>query len=366
MSASPPAPHNGGHYNLMAEDTCLRVTGSDAESYLQRMTTASFTGSAGAVAIPTLYLTPKGRVIAPMVAWRTSEPVGFELQVPSSAVASVHEGLERLVIMEDVTLEGVEPAPFFWTLQSDPQGSPELTESLAGSDRSVRSDGGERLRTTLESHFGVVLPAEPFASAEVTVGGASVRVLVRPRASAWGLDLSGRSDDLPAVLEALANVDGLEAWDPVRADGARVRGGWPRFGNEVTEKTIPQEAGLDAWISFTKGCFVGQEVVSRMHHLGHPNKRLCRLRSATEMTPGAKIFDPESDKEIGWVTSVQSPPGSFSTDSAAPEGVAPRSVALGYIGWRHATEDRTVRVGTAGSEFGADLDVLSYPSSCLT
>lgn len=76
----------------------------------------------------------------------------------------------------------------------------------------------------------------------------------------------------------------LEAAGLLRADGAalevtRVLASWPRLGVEIDSKTLPQEAGFDKLngVSYTKGCYTGQETVARVHFRGHPNRWLCRL-----------------------------------------------------------------------------------------
>lgn len=316
--------------DLSERDACLRVTGADAVDYLHRMTTAGL--KADERAIPTLYLTPKGRVTAPLVAWKNDS--GFDLQVPRAALPAVKDGLERLVIMEDVALEVVDQR-FFATIQA-----------TVGT--------GERLRQALSSTLGIDLPVEPHASCSIEIEGRAVDALVRPRSDGWGLDVSGAVSDWEVLRSSLLSIEGLASWSEEEAEVARVSGGWPRFGLEVTDATIPQEAGLDAWVNFKKGCFVGQEVVSRMHHLGHPNKRLCRIRASEGLSAGDSILDPETDKEIGRLTSV-----------APLDDGSPQSVALGFVGWRHATADRSVRIEGASGRVDGSLEVLTFPNSCL-
>ncbi len=98
----------------------------------------------------------------------------------------------------------------------------------------------------------------------------------------------------------------------------RIRAGTPRWGHEIDKRVLPAEAGLDERaISFTKGCFPGQEPVARLRHRGHPNRRLRLLEiEAGELPPyDAEILDGE--KAVGRVT------------SAARDGA--RVLALGYV-----------------------------------
>jgi folate-binding protein YgfZ len=98
----------------------------------------------------------------------------------------------------------------------------------------------------------------------------------------------------------------------------RVEAGLPRYGVDVSEDHFPFEANLESAISYTKGCYVGQEVVARAHARGHANKRLCGLRlSGGPATAGAAIVA-ESRPDAGVVTS---------------SAVSPQlgAIALGYV-----------------------------------
>lgn len=90
---------------------------------------------------------------------------------------------------------------------------------------------------------------------------------------------------------------------------ARVEAGIPRWGIDMTEETLAHEAGLDALggISYTKGCYTGQETVARLHFRGHVNKLLRVIRAASPLTTGASILNATGDV-VGDVRSVASSP----------------------------------------------------------
>jgi tRNA-modifying protein YgfZ len=118
----------------------------------------------------------------------------------------------------------------------------------------------------------------------------------------------------------------LEATSADELEPLRIAAGTPAWGKELDETVLPAEAGLDeTHISFTKGCYPGQEPVARLHYRGHPNRRLRRLEVAASK-PGDEIF--LGDKAVGRVTSAV--PGR----------------ALGYVR-REVPEDAVLRVGTA-------------------
>jgi tRNA-modifying protein YgfZ len=103
------------------------------------------------------------------------------------------------------------------------------------------------------------------------------------------------------AVDAGARPGGLLAWEI-----ARIEAGRPEWGLDIDESTIPQEANFDDLeaISYTKGCYVGQEVVARVHFRGHVNKHLRGLLFGQAEPPpaGAELFD-SSEKQVGEVRS---------------------------------------------------------------
>lgn len=134
--------------------------------------------------------------------------------------------------------------------------------------------------------------------------------------TARGTDLLVPRAELQATLEKLtasgAVPAGFDAWER-----ARVEQGVPRYGQDMDDKTIPLEAGLKRFISYDKGCYVGQEVVARATFRGHVNRELQRLAFETNPPVGAVLR--AGDKEVGRVTSV----------AKAPDGQG--WIGLGYV-----------------------------------
>ncbi len=104
-----------------------------------------------------------------------------------------------------------------------------------------------------------------------------------------GVDLvcdADRTDELAAALRTRGARDVPED----AAEALRVEHGRPRFGLDMDETTIPQEAGLnERAVSFTKGCYIGQETVARLHYRGKPNRHLRGLRLSAPAEPGAEL-----------------------------------------------------------------------------
>ena len=103
----------------------------------------------------------------------------------------------------------------------------------------------------------------------------------------------------------------------------RIERGIPRWGRELTDQIIPTEANLDAAsIDYSKGCYIGQEVISRIKMSGQINKRLCGLISLSDASLRAEmrlVAAEDDQKEIGWIT------------SAVRSSRLQKEIALGYV-----------------------------------
>ena len=122
-------------------------------------------------------------------------------------------------------------------------------------------------------------------------------------------DVPGAVEALDSELEPTLDADELEL--------RRIEAGVPRWGREIDDRVLPAEAGLDAThVSFTKGCYPGQEPVARMHYRGHPNRGLRVLELDEVPEPDAELV--HDGKPVGRVTSA----------ARRPDGSV---VALAYV-----------------------------------
>lgn len=146
------------------------------------------------------------------------------------------------------------------------------------------------------------LPSAEHATMRAKRGGADV-VLVT---TFDGVDVICAAEDAAAVKAALVEAGAVEVPEAA-AELVRVEAGRPRFGIDVDETTIPQEAGLnDRAVSFTKGCYVGQETVARLFYKGKPNRHLRGLRLDGPATPGDPLR--LGEREVGRVGTVVASP----------------------------------------------------------
>lgn len=164
---------------------------------------------------------------------------------------------------------------------------------------------------------------EPGSLAQVTLGGRPALVVPRSHTGAPGFDLLVAPTDA-AIISAALHDAGAVAMAAQDLDAARIRAAIPRYGLDMDDTVFPLEAGLTDAIHWSKGCYLGQEVIARMAHRGHTNKELRLLRvDGPPPAPGSLLWpgDPEATKSVGRITSA-----------AASEG---GSLALGYVRRKH-------------------------------
>jgi len=234
------------------------VSGADATSFLQSLVSQNLDAIADGGSARSLLLTPHG----------------------------------KLGVVFRVTRVGGE-----WWLDTDADYGPRLAESLTRFRIRVKADIDDRTEST-----GMV---SIFGAGAGDAGAGTVSIPIR-FGDTEGVDLLGSLADAPRVLESLV---GVERWDADRFEAFRIEVGVPRMGLDLDDTTIPQEAFLDRdAVSFTKGCFLGQELVARIDSRGHVNRFLRRLRVDGPSVPphGAAVI--AAGKDVGAVTSAAALP----------------------------------------------------------
>jgi folate-binding protein YgfZ len=144
-----------------------------------------------------------------------------------------------------------------------------------------------------------------------------------------GVDLICDAADAHALARALCER-GAEAVSLQAAEIVRIERGRPRYGVDMDERTIPQEAGLnERAVSFTKGCYVGQETVARLYYRGKPNRLLRGLRLSEPASPGTELH--LGEKTVGRLSSAAVSPafGPIGLGLVRREAQAGASVSVG-------------------------------------
>ncbi len=214
-------------------------------------------------------------------------------------------------------------------------------------------DADESLHESLGARIEKYLIADDALLEDVTGVWSVSHVfgLKRPESLENGFVIAHDRFGIPGHDVWIASSGGLvigESVDPDLIETLRLENGLPRWGAELTPNTLPPEAGprMLAAISYTKGCYVGQETIARLKSVGHVNRTLVFLRSDSQAFPpvGATLMLGEA--EVGTVTS---------------SGLSPRldkGIALGYVQRQHASEGTILTA--------ADINLTVSPSLLKT
>jgi tRNA-modifying protein YgfZ len=137
-----------------------------------------------------------------------------------------------------------------------------------------------------------------FACEATAVGGVECLAV----GTGGGIDLIVKSADGARLRSALI-AGGAAEVDPEAVEVIRIEAGTPRFGAEMSAETMPAEAGIvERAVSFTKGCYIGQEPVARLHYKGRPNRHLRGLELSAPTAPGTSLR--LGEKEVGRIGSA--------------------------------------------------------------
>lgn len=270
----------------------MRFTGPGAADVLNGLLTNDVASLSAGQGMYAAALTPKGKVVA------------------DTRVLALEDGL--LVDVSSRARDG-------WTAVVRKYVNPRLAKYADESD-SLRTLGvfGVQARYVVEEISGIghsalaLLPPYAHVTVQREGAGASATMIVMrsPELELEGYELFVPADSAERVREAAvrarATPAGLAMWEV-----ARVEAGRPEWGIDMDDATIPQEANLEALgaISYTKGCYTGQEVVARIHFRGHVNRTLRGVRASGTTPPPARavLFD-ASNRAVGDVRSSVSSP----------------------------------------------------------
>jgi folate-binding protein YgfZ len=234
---------------VLGEPAVFRVEGPAALTCLQGLLTNDLDKPGDHSLTYGALLTPKGAIVVDY--WVFREPDRFALVAPIEGRLASHELFRRqlpprLARITDATGQ-VEAA---WLLGS---------QAFAALARSP------------------IKPIPDAAGRTVALDYADGRLLLglAPETAPFAAVAVGPRTAIRDLAEALAGV-GVEQGTPEDAEAARILAGWPALGAEIDQRTLPQEVRYDelGGVSYTKGCYVGQETVARLHFRGHTNREL--------------------------------------------------------------------------------------------
>lgn len=258
----------------------LAISGQDSAPFLHALVSQDVERLQPSEGCYGFLLTPKARVIAPLVIYRS--PDAFLLQCPAELAADVSDFLRKRVFIKKVNV--VDRSGQLATVQLEGPGAAVLVQGLE-----LGAPSGSCGICVTQSH------------------GDSVRVLSSVL-GAGSLRVVMSASQLPAwtarIEEAALAAGGCEL-SAFAQELARIEAGRPAWGSELSVETFLPDTGLaPIAVSYTKGCYPGQEPIARVHFKGRPNRCLASLRSDAEvpLIAGSELVD-SAGKSVGGVTS---------------------------------------------------------------
>jgi len=243
----------------------LIVSGAEAAEYLQGQLTSDVEALAPGEGQYAALLDRKGHMQADMRVLRTS-PEELWIDTEPEALEAARRHLEMYKIGREVAIAD------------------------ATAERAMLSLIGPR-----SAELAGTAPLPEHASEATTIAGVECLAV----GAASGIDMIAKAADGERLREALLDA-GAAAVGPEAAEILRIEAGTPRFGAEMGPETMPAEAGIvERAISFTKGCYIGQEPVARLHYKGRPNRHLRGLELSAPAAPGTSLR--LGEKEVGRV-----------------------------------------------------------------
>ena len=294
----------------------IEATGPDVLDLLNRISTNEVENLAPGTGAHTVLTTDKGRIIDLIWVYNTGD--GFLLLTSPQTSPRVIEWIDKYTIIEDIELDDVTHSTGMASLIG-PQVPDFLAKALPGN------------------------AIEPHSIASVALGSASVQVARRTLGQLPRADVIFQAEDAATVWDRLLSLGAVPAGQTAY-HAARVQAGAPEGGVDMSESYNPLETGLWGSISFTKGCYIGQEVIARLDTYQKVQKNFVSLRflPGSGCDAGAKLM--ANDRQVGLVTSL------------VPLADGNGAVGLGYV--RPELAEPGTKVSLEGSDV-EDVEVTA-------
>jgi tRNA-modifying protein YgfZ len=302
---------SGAGLYLDGERLIVRVTGADCVSFMHGMCTADVKGLVPGSIAPALFLTEHAHVIADCFIYALDDRALW-LEVERSRWPKIQSHLEKLLVADDVEMEEA--------------------GSLA-----VLDIEGARADDVIRTMCGVSALA-PWHHME----SGHIRIANLPRYGGPAFSITGEGNLISDIAERIRQVSPeVHELTAEALEIVRIENGLARIGTDTSERTLALEARLERSISFSKGCYIGQETVERATARGSLKRRLCGLRIESGGVPTSGAVITLEGKEAGRLTSITRSP------SAGIIGLAILHHSAWSVGTRVKIGDETD--GTAAS-----------------
>ena len=290
----------------------LRMTGEDALDLLDRLSTNAVVERPAGSGVATVLTTNKGRVVDLLTVLYMADH-WLVLTSPDNQ-QRVIDCIDAFTFGEEIELEDV----------TEENGVVTVVGPRAG--EVISSATGQEVNTFSPNHC-----------VETTIGGAEALVYGGGVGLGGAYNVMASSGSVESVCSALLAAGegmGIREMDSVAYESYRIASGPPAYGKELGEDVNPLEAGLWDAVNFSKGCYVGQEVVARLNTYEKVKRYLARLSLGGGVIPDAGTNLAVDGKDAGHLTSV------------SPMEVSGARVAMGYVRKKYAQPGTKLTAGT--------------------
>jgi folate-binding protein YgfZ len=297
------------------------VTGRDRAAFLQGMLSNDVKALGPGQGCPAAFLDAHGKVVSLLTVYALEDRILLEL--PAGSTDTFLQVIDKFLISEKAYFEAADDAYAILAVQG-----PDAERMLAGLS-------------------GATLDAAPYSHQEVEIAGAPVRIARHRLAVTPGFHCWTAISHAEALGKALREA-GAVTVGAFALETLRIEAGIPAYGRDVDETVILPETRLDAFVSFTKGCYIGQETVARVKYRGHINRGLAGMVLEGDRLPAQGDAITAEDKEIGRVT------------SAIRSIALGKPIALGYIRREYFAAGSVVTVVTGEGPVPAHVAELPF------
>lgn len=304
----------------------IELTGSDRLRWLNGQITNEVKDLKPGEGKLAAVLNVKGHILADLAAYGL--PASVWIDVSRDRAQVVRDAFDRYIVADDVMAGNA----------SDRYGH--LMVVGPGAQRFMAEVVGDGVKD---------LPA--WHHAEVLIGGLRVRIIATRWLGMPGYDVIVPADAAGSLWENLANLGLARGLCPVgmaALEVLRVEAGWPWYGVDFDDSNLLMEALTPNHVSFTKGCYLGQEVVIRVEHQGHLNKKLMGLLVSGAIVPSAKADILSGERKVGTVTGAVFSPA------------LQRVIALGYVRRECWDPGTKLRIISGGQSLDAEVTEIPF------
>ena len=311
----------------------LGITGPDATRWLNGMVTNAVNALAPAEGCYNFLLNAQGRILGDCTIYRdpASDTPAFLLQTDASQVNAIQEHLDRFIIMDDVDLAKV----------NDQQAGILIAGPQAL--RTVQQLGGTPCSTATDD---VPLPAT-IQLKQTAYTGSPVTLIRGYRPLVPQFEIWADAETVATISAELAQAPTVTS---TALEALRILSGTPRYGVDIrnTDKVhdLPQETAQNRALHFSKGCYLGQEIVERIRSRGSVHRTFTGFILTGDLPPaGTELSTESAPRPVGELTSVVAIPRA-AFDAGAHPDAAPLQIALGYL--RREALDRNLPLSYPG------------------